>query len=184
MVVRFKADAYIRHSASSMPSHSQSDAIDGLTSTVSTLSISSPSSEADAPDLRVIRGGVVIPQIQTLELSTISEGRQPDFPWQETHSKLFLSQTPNLFIGIHRIGKFVRIKKLKLGTRDFEKSEKRMQANYRKLVLALKAIQKIVVKGGEQGRLTLVCKKGELKVFSRASQQSLLPDEFIERFRS
>ena len=56
------------------------------------------------------------------------------------------------------------------------------ETSFKKLGMALRMIQKLVIKHGQAARLSLVCEKGKLMVYERVNTQSCLPAEVMQRF--
>lgn len=196
IVVRFEVDACLP----STPTLSKSTIkfgnfdVDDLSSTLAATSISSPSSSSttlipipmgDKRTLHVGRGGSVVPQSSLIELSTRSEKRLPDLRWEESFPQLFLSQTPHHYLGVHQTGRFVQIQKRQMG-KDPEllMAEKTAQKNLKKLRVVLGLIREVVVDAGENGRLSLVCRDGNLEVYDRKSDKSRLPGFLMRQFKA
>jgi hypothetical protein len=184
MVVRFEVDACL---PPARPAERKSVGIDELTSTLSGMNLSSTSTsvtsiDSGTPHLKILRGGSLVPQTHLIELTTLSERRRAAFEWSELFGQMLLSQTPLLFMGIHRSGLFDRIERRVLGTSDFADAERKAQENLKALRKALAAIQKVVVASGQRGRLSLVCRNGEMKVYSRSSSEECLPGAIMKRF--
>jgi len=188
MVVRFEVDACIPPTVPE-PRVPASNTVDQLTESLSAVSISSqaipvgPSGATSKDTLLVTKGGTKLPHSSIIELQTRSETSKYPIDWQESYPQLFLSQTAYHFLGIHSRGRFHTCQKRELAS-DIENivKESEVQDSLKKLRRTLEVIQKIVVQGGQRGRLSLVCQNGELMVFKRSSQASCLPDEMMERF--
>ena len=176
MVVRSTVDAFIS-TKSSKPS------IDDIISGLSSLDVSQPKLEsgeqvANSP-LRVIHFGRQLPQKYIVEVATISKARESQLDWQEKGPQLYLSQIPHFYVGLHDRGFFSEVRKHEF---DYATLPDQVLENMKKLRRVLVTIQKLVVKHGQRGRLSLVCVDGTLNVYERVSEKSCLPDEIMERF--
>ena len=143
-----------------------------------------PSATEDKYGLCVRRGGVVVDQENIAELTTISMKRRGLFNWSEAYPQLFLSQTPCHFLGVHDRGRFDTIEQRRLGSGDLRSIEQSLQGVLWQLRFLLDIIKELVVEHGRSGRLSLVCQGGELKVYTRSSKDSCLPEDILARFDS
>ncbi|KAF9005476.1 hypothetical protein BDQ17DRAFT_1423963 [Cyathus striatus] len=196
MVVRFAVDAYLSDAKQKAAVSSMSSDVDSLVGLLATTKISSkgPTRDVKKPEastitlkdslsaIKVIHGGSYIPQSSIAETSTRSVNRQHLFEWKDRYPHLFLSQTSHHFLAVHMKGTFTEIRHTTLGSSELKEADKELQSNFKKLVLALQAIQKLVVKHGKRGRLSLVYQSGELKVFERTTLDGCLPDDVINIF--
>lgn len=132
--------------------------------------------------LTVKHGGSVVAQSSIVELKSksMTVNSTGCLRWAEVYPQLYVSQIPWCYKAIHRKGTFGTIEKIPLASMD--KVGDRLKDSLRKLVLALYAIQRVVKEGGRDGRLSLVLRGGELKVFGRTSLNSCLPKEVMARF--
>ena len=80
------------------------------------------------------------------------------------------------------MGRFFDVRKQSLDSLEMVSQREKAETSLRKLGNVLRMIQKIVVKHGRAGRLSLVCEKGTLRAYERVSTQSCLPAEVIRRF--
>ena len=98
----------------------QKDSLDDLSAQVASLSIGASStaissSRSGKDDIRIIPTPYKIsPQSSTIELKTRSARSYESFDWPHTLPQLFLSQTPYLYIGIHRQGTFEQLVKFNI----------------------------------------------------------------------
>lgn len=197
MVLRFEVDACIPSETTAVAPRPKtpsakvpsSNDVDDLASALSSVTLqTSESSSASLkptkrPVITVISGGSYIPQSSIVELTTRSERNASTFDWKESYPQLFLSQTPHHFLGIHQRGRFTAVNKRKLDSPELKKiATDYIQGDMKKLRHVLSVIKELAVKHGERGRLSLVCRGGELMVYERVSQDSCLPDEFLQRF--
>ncbi|KZT22808.1 hypothetical protein NEOLEDRAFT_1118864 [Neolentinus lepideus HHB14362 ss-1] len=190
VVLRFNVDAFLPTSSSSTSGSSSPVSVDSLASDLAHLGLELPprlNAEDAKPDpisgLRVIRTGTAdIAQDSLLELTTRSEKGMARFNWAESYPQLFLSQTPNHYLAIHRNGRFRTIVKRKLGSPEMREVERKVQPSLKKLRQILQIVHDLVIEHGETGRLSLVCVGGVLKVFKRTVVDSFLPDQFLSRF--
>jgi len=133
-------------------------------------------------DLKILRAGTQVPQSNLIEMTTRSEISAKNFDWGDAYPQLYLSQTPNHYLAVHRTGTFFKITKRKIGTDDMVSIENKQQPSFKKLRKMLGEIQTRVKEGGANGRITLVCKGGILKVYERISKESCLPEDSLALF--
>ncbi|KAF8194433.1 hypothetical protein K438DRAFT_1919159 [Mycena galopus ATCC 62051] len=186
MVVRFEVDACIPPSAKASGGR-KIESIDDLADKLGGINLAPRSSNTSASSshgLTVINGGAVVPHSSILELTTRTERRAAEFDWNDAYPQLFFSQTPHHFLAVHDRGRFVAVNKRGLASPDLRAVERTMQTSLKKLRAALDLIKEIIVKHGQRGRLTLVCRGGKLEVFERTSNASCLPDEMMARFEN
>ncbi|EPQ54880.1 hypothetical protein GLOTRDRAFT_77669 [Gloeophyllum trabeum ATCC 11539] len=187
MVVRFEVDACLPPPREATKL-SSATTLDDLTATLSGLGLGSrskaPETTSDASGLDIIHAGSAdIAQERIVELTTRSQRNADTFDWVDAYPQLFLSGTPHHFLGIHVGGKFSTIRKRRLGSPEMQRVEERAQPSLKKLRSILQVLHDLVIEHGETGRLSLICVKGILQVFKRNTTDSLLPDEFLTRFR-
>ncbi|KAG6845626.1 hypothetical protein H0H87_006679 [Tephrocybe sp. NHM501043] len=198
LVVRFEVDACIPAvSPTTSPVASPASPTGDLDDIIGALSGVSLRTEAAAPsrsvtsseaskafpDIIVIPGGTVVPQSSIVELTTRSIHNALNFDWKESYPQLFLSQTAHHFLAVHARGRFEQINKRKLESPELKDIALReIQEDLKKLRRLLELIKVLVMKHGEQGRLSLVCQGGDLKVYERDNQASCLPDEVLQLF--
>ncbi|KAF7357280.1 hypothetical protein MSAN_01323400 [Mycena sanguinolenta] len=186
MVVRFEVDACIPTSAAKASTTRKVQSIDDLANDLAGISLARRSSADPTPTsshgLTVINGGAVVSHSSILELTTRTQKRAAEFDWNDAYPQLFFSQTPHHFLAVHDRGRFTEVNKRGLASPDLKAVERTLQPSLRKLCVALRQIKDLVVKHGQRGRLTLVCRQGKLEVFERTSGASCLPDEVMARF--
>jgi len=156
---------------------------DELADLVSNLKLGSANKSDRASDfgeLNIITAGSEIPQSSIIEIKTRSERSVANFDWAEAYPQLYLSQTPLLYLGIHNRGRFTAVSKDRVD--NYIQVAREAQPGFRKLKQALEAIQTLVKEYGLGGRVSLVCKDGELRVYERRSSDSCLPDKFLALF--
>ncbi|TFK27639.1 hypothetical protein FA15DRAFT_144931 [Coprinopsis marcescibilis] len=182
LVVRFEVDAcippprnYTRRSVATM---------DEITASLSGVVLDqAPSADGDKPKINIIKAGYEVSPSATMELSTRSEYKQHEYDFKELYPQLFFSQTTHHVLAIHNRGRFTAINRRKLGSPEFQELEDEMQPYFKVVRKALDAIRSLVVKHGEHGRISILCKNGQLKVYERISQDSCLPDHLMELFK-
>ncbi|KAJ7480636.1 hypothetical protein FB451DRAFT_1238102 [Mycena latifolia] len=188
MIVRFEVDACIPSSAKASAASKSVQSIDDLGDIFAGIKLAAPTAPAPASKtthgLTVLDGGATIPHSSIVELTTRSERREAEFDWNDAYPQLFFSQTPHHFLAVHTRGRFTAVNKRKLGTPELQAVECTLQPSLKKLRAALDVIKALVVKHGQRGRLTLVCRAGNLQVFERVSSASCLPDEVMSRFEN
>lgn len=181
MVVRFEVDACIPPPAK-YPRKSISS-IDELTNSLNAITLSQ-SVARSSQHLTILEGGLEVSPTAVVELVTRSQTniKLNGFNWKEAYPQLFFSQTAHHFLAIHQRGRFVEIRKNKLSSDEMLAVEREAQDDLKKVRVVLDVIKQIVVKRGKKGRLSLVCRDGELKVYSRVSEESCLPDSALKLF--
>ncbi|PPQ72852.1 hypothetical protein CVT24_001180 [Panaeolus cyanescens] len=186
MVVRFEVDACLPPPAK-YPRKSISS-IDELANSIGSMSLSQSSSPPsyNLSPLTILDGGIQISHASVIELTTRSKTSITNygFDWKEAYPQLFFSQTGHHYLGIHHRGHFTEVQKRKLISDELQAVEQEAQKDLKKVHATLKLIKELVVAHGKTGRLTLVCRNGELSVYSRRSNESCLPDSVMELFNS
>ena len=159
-------------------------ALSGLSIGVSskTPAMSSPS-PLTSTDLRISRAGTQVPQSSLLEMTTRSEISAANFDWGDAYPQLYFSQTPHHYLAVHRSGTFFSIAKRAIGKKDLVAIESRAQPGFRRMRKLLGEIQTMVKKGGANGRKSLVCNNGILRVHERNSEESCLPEDSLALFK-
>jgi len=195
MVVRFEVDACLPHEVpDSKTTRKQGvedeDPEDALLGALSGLSIGTntrsstmpPPSPLASADLKISRAGTQVPQSNLIEMTTRSEISAAKFDWSDAYPQLYLSQTPYHHLAVHRGGTFFSIAKREIGKKDLVAIESKAQPGFKKLRKILGEIQTRVKKGGADGRISLVCKNGVLKVHERTSKESCLSEDSLALF--
>ncbi|KAL1946157.1 hypothetical protein VTO73DRAFT_15284 [Trametes versicolor] len=143
----------------------------------------SPSPHSDT-SLTVVRGGAPVPQSSLIELATRSPKGLLAHKWHETYTQLLLAQTPHFFLAVHHNGSFKDVAKHHRAAPAFTRfdHDARMQRALRQLVRVLGAVQRSVCAHGQRGRLSLLCRGGNLELFERADDAGRLPDHELARF--
>lgn len=175
MVVRFEVDACLPLRSSRSHGHPGTDA---ASLPPRALAINKPTLRL--PHVAVIRAGARVPQSHLIELKTCSKSGKD---WGKTYPQLFLSQTPHVYYGNHRGGKFSEIKKFTLGAPHLEPVDRNAQVGFKKLKASLTTIQGVVRRHGMDGRISLVCRGRELGVYQRENSDSFLPKYALALFR-
>ncbi|KAI0823948.1 hypothetical protein BC628DRAFT_462892 [Trametes gibbosa] len=194
LVVRFEVDACtaqpvpIRRSTSSHAGNGVAR-VDSITDALRGLNVSSTARRttlSGASAITVIRAGGEVSQSSIVELKTRSKNYVDQFDWVEQYPQLFLSYTPNLFLAVHNRGTFERIKKHTLGSAELHpvETDPQIQRSFKQLVAVLRTIQELVKSHGLQGRLTLVCQDGVLRVYQRTSSMGTVPAQELARFNA
>lgn len=193
MVVRFEVDACLPSQGADPKAVAKprvDDDDDNLLGALSGLSIrtNTHSSAVSSPspltsnDLEISRAGSQVPQSNLIEMTTRSEVSAANFDWGEAYPQLYLSQTPHHYLAVHRTGTFFKVTKRKIGKDDLVTIEKRAQAGFKKLRKLLGEVQTRVKKSGANGRISLVCKDGILKIHERTNNESCLPEDSLALF--
>jgi hypothetical protein len=151
----------------------------GTTARSNTMSTPSPLTSAQ---LKIFRAGTKVPQPNLIEMTTRSEISVANFDWGDAYPQLYLSQTPSHYLAVHRAGRFSSITKRSIGKDDLVAIESKAQPGFKNLRKVLGEIQTRVKEGGEDERISLVCKDGVLKVHERTSEESCLPEDSLALF--
>jgi len=162
-----------------------SGALSGLSIGTSSRFTATPETQSPltSTDLKITRAGTQVPQSTLLEMTTRSEISAANFDWGDAFPQLYLSQTPNHYLAVHRTGRFSSIAKRKIGEKDLIAIEANAQRGFKKLRKILEEIQTMVKKRGTSERISLVCKDGVLKVHERNSKDSCLPEDSLALFK-
>lgn len=135
-------------------------------------------------DLRIVRGGSVIPQSALMKIKTRSMRNVETFDWKRFYPQQFIGQIPTQVIGVHRNGRFYEIREKRLDAPELRDVAQNTQAGLKKLNMVLQEIHEYAVEHGKNVRLSLVGKKGVLQVMQRESADSYLPSDVLDRFES
>ncbi|TFY79676.1 hypothetical protein EWM64_g4340 [Hericium alpestre] len=191
VVVRYKIDAYLPTEKSHATPASASTP-DDLADSLATLNVNSialsaeqesshPQRSPSQSPLRIVRGGSGVPQDSIIELTTRSVYWIDQINWSDVYLRLYLSQTPYFYLGVHTRGAFSEIRKSELMGSEMEAQRKATKASLGKLRDVLKVIQETALAHKDK-RLALICKGGELEVYECTSEASCLPDDVRQRF--
>jgi hypothetical protein len=185
MVVRFEVDACHppthKSYAKSKAHGSRKDATFELPPTWNSNKITEPPNTRCA-ELIVRQGGHDIPpQSSLIEIktrSTVPQSRNnaSHFP------QLYFSQTPFLYVAFHTEGLFHKLRTEEVGVASFTQEATDRNEGYSGLRTLLGRIKAMVKRYGPEGRLSLVCRNGVLKVYARTSPASCLPANFLALF--
>ncbi|KAL5482355.1 hypothetical protein ACEPAI_8949 [Sanghuangporus weigelae] len=133
--------------------------------------------------IEIVSRGILVPQSSLIELGTKSaRGIELEgIDWQE-----YFPQTPHHHLGVHEKGYFRRIDARALNDSVLAIQKQRQQPAFDKLHVLLQKIKELVVARGEDARLSLVYRveTKKLEVFSRKASGGVLPDMWLERFKS
>lgn len=184
MIVRFEADVAMPPPASKYPRRSMSK-VNEITKMMNEARLSRATLVAGGR-LRVVEGGSEAPTATVVELTTRSQKNLETngFDWRDAFGPLFFSQTSQHFLAIHRGGRFVEVQKRDLTSPEFREVEDLVRVDLKMVRKALDWIRKIVIEHGREGRLSLVCVDGEMRVYNRTSRESCLPTETLGLFDS
>ena len=183
MIVRFQVDACLPLRSARL--HRKSDRSGNNTQRTRPITLNTPTTNKPTlqfPSVAVIRAGSHVPQSHLIELKTYSKAAGKT--WSSSYPQLFLSQTPHIYYGAHKDGKFSEIKKFTLGEPHLETIDQNAQVGFKKLKVLLMAIQEIVRKYGTGGRISLVYDGKELGVYRRKKSDNCLPKYALDLFRS
>lgn len=190
MLVRFKADACLPTKPAKEIQKSLSDPLDDLTAGLQKLTVAKSSDTTtkiptfNGVSLSVITRGTLVPQSALLELKTRSQQSVGHLDWDDTYPQLLLSQTPNVFVCVHKFGTFQEVRKKRLDELETEAVARKAQEGLRKLRNVLGRIQETVTEEGEGARLSLVCKGGaDMIVYERGGKDGCLPEEILKKFK-
>jgi hypothetical protein len=156
--------------------------VDDLADALSSLAVATPESPPTDSDVTVIKGGSEVPQPSLIKIKSRSARNVVTFDWDAAYLQLFLGQTYNLHLGVHQRGTFESIRKANFESAEMQQAAKRVQPVLKMLGRLLDEILYIAIEYGQKGRLSLVCKSGQLTVHERKDEASFLPDDILERF--
>ncbi|KAF9259086.1 hypothetical protein L218DRAFT_963957 [Marasmius fiardii PR-910] len=194
IVVRFEVDAFIssapRSKTTTTSQASTDQTFDDMLSAMSKTSITPQNEEIQTvsdgeTSLKIWKAGNMSPTNSIVELATISKKRfdQSAYDWEEVAVQMLISGTPQLYLGIHDRGRFQEVKQKSFSESvELQRAEENVKSALIKLRRVLEDIKKLAVENGEDGRLSLVCTDGELKVYKRKSDDSCLPADFLDEF--
>jgi len=179
MFVRFEVDAFIPTATGSGTSGDA--AMDNIIDSFGAASLTSFASQTEH-GLAVQHGGSEIASSQIVELTTRTV-RNKNQDWMEHYCQLFFSQTAFHFLAFHDNGWFEQVEKRDLSSsEDFKRAESSAQDHMKVLLNALGIIRKMVMAQGKEGRLSLICDGGVLKVYEREDEEGLLPEPVMRLF--
>lgn len=124
-------------------------------------------------ELKVIRAGTLLPQSAVAELATRSVQYVDRTSNEDTFLQMFLTQTPLNLVAVHTRGSFDRVIRQELDAPDFAKfnEDADMMRSVQQLVALLRQVQELVKWYGKGAKLSLVCEKGNLALYSRGEEE-------------
>jgi hypothetical protein len=195
MLVRFKCDACLpKQIATSSDLGSQpakNDPLDGLMAGFQKLTVNESSiTTTIVPTFNGAfltvheRRRALVPQSDLLELKTRSELSVDKFDWNDTFSQLMLSQTPNIFLCVHKRGEFQEVRERKLVDLETEEMARKAQEGLRRLRKVLGVLQTMMMEEGEGARCSLICKPGaDMILYEREDAGKFLPKDILKKFK-
>jgi len=184
MVVGFEVDACLAPTAAAGARSRAHPTIDDLAENLSAVSMAETRFDCEYP-LIIREGGSEIPFDSVIEMTTRSVYTMAKgFSWKEAYPQLFFSKTENHYLAIHKGGVFDSIQKRNTSSEELQKVERELQPQFQKMRKALDLIRDAVITHGKEGRLSLVCIGGIMKVYRRRSDESLLPSKVMQYFES
>ncbi|OBZ71661.1 hypothetical protein A0H81_08811 [Grifola frondosa] len=142
-----------------------------------------PAQSGSSTDVAVVRGGVPVAQGTLVQLEIGTRNSPTGTNWSDSYPSLFLSHTPLHFVAVHNgSGTFNAVIKHRLDSHTLKRVKARQQTGFKRLRLALKGIQELVVARGREGRLSLVCEDGRMQVYERVSVDDCVPKDILARF--
>lgn len=185
-MLRYAVDACLPDSAKPGLVLNADDKTDDLSNLLLKLDVSSddpsPDFTINEHDVRVQRGGSVIPQDAIIEITTRNERALYQFDWTFAFPQLFLSQTHNHHLAVHQKGTFSRIVKRTLDDPEMKKIQAGIQGSFVRLRQVMQDIQSLAKEHGQRGRLSLVYRRGVMEVYQRVKDDSCIPDDIMRRF--
>ncbi|EIW59749.1 uncharacterized protein TRAVEDRAFT_47047 [Trametes versicolor FP-101664 SS1] len=124
-------------------------------------------------ELKVIRAGRLLPQSAVAELATRSAQYVDRTSNEDTFLQMFLTQTPLNLVAVHTRGSFDRVIRQELDAPEFAKfnEDADMMHTVQQLVALLRQVQELVKEYGKGAKLSLVCEKGNLALYSRGEEE-------------
>ncbi len=195
LVLRCEVDAYYpsdseQSGSTAAEKSTSSDPFDDLVGAISSLNIGSASSSAaktppaSTDDVRIVRGGAVVPQSALIKIKTRSTRNIDSFDWQLFYPQQFIGQIPTQVIGVHQGGRFYEIREKRLDAPELRDVARKAQEGLKKLHEILEEIHNYAMAHGKKARLSLVSRGGVLQVMQRESADSYLPSDVLDRFES
>ncbi|KAI0642894.1 hypothetical protein C8Q79DRAFT_1012902 [Trametes meyenii] len=140
----------------------------------------------DTQELKVVRAGTLVPQSSILELCTRSAQFINRTNIEDTFLQIFLTQTPVHLVAVHTRGSFDQVIRQELDSPDLAKfnDDVNIQKSLHQFAALLREIQKIVKRHGSTGKISLICEKGVLGVYSRVREEEDWLGADLERFRA
>jgi hypothetical protein len=185
VLLRYAVDAIISAPRlDKSPPTVETPSVDSLTDRLSAVSLGNTSSPSKpAPDLTIIDGGSLAPQTSIIETKTRSQRNfTTNFKWEDFGPQLFLSRTPNMFVGVHERGTFTSIEKEQFRSLEMREVTREAQGYLKKMVCALQDIVDLVRKEGNGRKLSLIYQDGVMKLYERSTGREALPTEFMLKF--
>ncbi|KAI0345468.1 hypothetical protein BDW22DRAFT_1342836 [Trametopsis cervina] len=84
--------------------------------------------------------------------------------------------------GIHQRGDFNEVRKIDFEAAGMKAAAEAAQPVLKKLGRLLDEILYIVLEHGQEGRFSVVCRGGELKMYQRKDEETFIPDDILARF--
>jgi hypothetical protein len=135
-----------------------------------------------APVVNIIPSGSLVSQENLVELKALSLKNFETFNWADSYAQLYLSQTPHLYVAVHRMGSFERMHKYKLDEGHLKDIHTQQEKNFRRLRVLLGIIIREVKRAGADKRVTLLCRRGILTLHENFDGKSCLPDDHLTLF--
>ena len=181
MLVRLEMDACL-------PPDPDPHDLGDLTSQLNALDVSSSSTSSKdricPPGLNIIcsHNRSVVDYERTIEIVSHSRKFRSSFGWAEIYPQLLLSQTRNLFLGLHDFGRFSQVERHTLEELTESDIGEELQGDLRRLAKTLRLILKLVGEQGEGESLVLVSQDGKLSLKQREGERRVLPNEYMNLF--
>ncbi|KAF8342992.1 uncharacterized protein EI90DRAFT_3030988 [Cantharellus anzutake] len=210
LLVRYSADAALTPTERSATASARADSdLDHLATQIASLNIGTSSKTATPSNNKTNSIEVIptkhelSPQSSTIEIKSRTTRSYETFDWPHTLPQLFLSQTPYLYIGIHRQGYFERVVKHSMpislrwdakgkAAGDVIRADADMQKALDSAKHALKDLGRLLERlreialeyartQSEGFRMVLLCESGKLSLYRRSSEDKL-PREVYDAF--
>ncbi|KAF9012778.1 hypothetical protein BDZ89DRAFT_1077357 [Hymenopellis radicata] len=163
LVVRFEVDGCI---------------LDGEQTSIHADDGTAPSSES--AEVTILHGGAVVPDSSIIEISSKKQGVPGS--WRKRYEQMFFAQTPTVYVGTHTNGKFTLLTKKTMRELDYVRQN--MQPNLRQLCAAMTDIRnRLLAAQNTRGRVSLVCKDHELKLYEVVEREASLPEKYNALFQ-
>jgi hypothetical protein len=180
VLIRFEVDACLP------PANKTAD-LDDLTASLEGLNITKKAAAVKddtdiLPLVKVVSNGTLVPQDRLVELTTRSQKSFETFNWADPYTQLYFSQTPHIYVAVHRNGSFQSIHKKQLGEGDLKDIHTDQEKNLRRLRVLLGIIVNKVKEAGADKQMALLCRRGDLKLHENLDSRSCLPDDHLALF--
>jgi hypothetical protein len=183
MVVRFEVDAFLptKQEVQTPTSTPPASPVDLASPPPTPVGLVSPSTATP----KVVYAGTVVPQSSLLELKSMKASKNSAVWWNVALPQLYLSATPNLYLGLHTRGAYYMVHKHgQLGAAAAFETLPGFAVRLWQLGALLHTLRHLAMTVGRVVPLSVVGHQGTLRVYERVSSKGvwMLPKEEMTRF--